>query len=186
MSKIVSKYRGNSLQLCSPAKAILTIGPIEDTEYKNRPAVVNGWGKFYLPTTATMEVIGYVEGTPYPCDKLVLMTCQDQKVYVYDEDELHLVASSLKEMCTKGIAFPPFQSYYHGEAFKDMTKEDWEEVKKGPVGKRLDEEHRKLVASHKSTLLQDLKIIRQKQRCHQQYSSSLPNNILTQSQKGRT
>uniref|UniRef100_A0A3P9PX54 Uncharacterized protein n=1 Tax=Poecilia reticulata TaxID=8081 RepID=A0A3P9PX54_POERE len=124
---------------------VLTKGTLDDTEYKDRPA-------FYLPKTTKMEVTGYMEGTLYLCDQLVLMTCEDQKVYCFDGEELHLVAFSLDQMFTVGIANPARQSYYHGEAFKDMidyecvniypecqsgipnnmfyaqTKEDWEEV----------------------------------------------------------
>lgn len=183
----VSKYRHNSIHLHSPEGSRLTIGPVEDTEYRDRPAVVNGWGKFYLPNAVTMQVIGYVTGTPYPCDQLVLMTCNDQKVYGYDGDELHLVANCLDQMREEGIAYPAFQSYYHGEAFKHVTEEDWEKVKQSPVGKRMNEEHHKLVASQKSTLLRNLRNSRHKQsRCHQQQGSVLPNSILSQPQKGGT
>ncbi|XP_027890957.1 uncharacterized protein LOC114155318 isoform X2 [Xiphophorus couchianus] len=164
VSKIVSENRGKEMPLPYPDGPKLTVGPVEDTEYNDRPAVVNAWGKFYLPKTTKMEVIGYVEGTSYPCDQLVLVTCEDQKVYGFDGDELHLVASCLNQMFTEGIPDPALQSYYHGEPFKDMTKEDWAKVKQGPVGKRLEEERRKLVASRKSAFMQNLKIIRQRQR----------------------
>ncbi|XP_047239854.1 uncharacterized protein LOC124879368 [Girardinichthys multiradiatus] len=179
-------YRGQNVSLCSPVQAILTIAPVEDTEYRDRHAEVKGWGKFYLRIPVEMQVIGYVKGTPYPCDQLVLMTCEDKKVYGYDGDELHLVASDLNQMFGEGIAYPALKSYYHGEAFKDMTKEDWEKVKQGPVGKKLDEEHHKLVASHKSALLENIRKSRQKQRCHQQCVSFLPDSKLTQLQRGGT
>lgn len=117
----MSDCRRLSFSLLSPEGSKLTIGPVEDTEYKDRPAVVNGWAKFYLPTTVTMQVIGYVTGTPYPCDQLVLMTCEDQKVYGYDGDELHLVANCLDQISKEGIAYPAFQSYYHGEAFQHVV-----------------------------------------------------------------
>uniref|UniRef100_A0A3B3XP56 Uncharacterized protein n=1 Tax=Poecilia mexicana TaxID=48701 RepID=A0A3B3XP56_9TELE len=103
--------------------AVLTIGPVKDTEYKDRSAVVNRWGKFYLPKPTKMEVIGYMEGTSYPFDQLVLMTCEDQKVYGFDGEDLHLVAFSLDQMFTEGIADPALQSYYRGEAFKDMVSD---------------------------------------------------------------
>uniref|UniRef100_A0A096LRS8 US22 family protein n=2 Tax=Poecilia formosa TaxID=48698 RepID=A0A096LRS8_POEFO len=150
----MSSKRGESVFLPRPDGAVLTIGPLEDTEYKDRPTVVNGWGKFYLPNITKMKVIGYVEGTSYPCDQLVLMTCEEKKVYGFDGEELHLVAFSLDQMFTKGIADPALQSYYYGEAFKDMSEEDWEEVKQSPVGKMLNEEHRQLVVSHKSAFLE--------------------------------
>ncbi|XP_043995041.1 uncharacterized protein LOC122843952 [Gambusia affinis] len=163
VSKIVSKYRYTEVDLDCLVGAKLTFGPVEDTEYKDRPAVVDAWEMFYLPKTTEMEVIGYVEGTPYPCDQLVLMICGDHKVYGFDGDELHLVASSPIQVLDTGIADPALQSYYHGETFEDMTTEDWEKVELSPEGKRLEEEHRKLVASHKSTLLKNLKIIQERQ-----------------------
>lgn len=69
-----------------------------------------------------MQVVGYVEGTPYPCDQLVLMTCEDKKFYGYDGDELHLVASSLEHLCSAGIDYPASKSFYRGEAFKDTVR----------------------------------------------------------------
>lgn len=115
--------RHKKISLHNPPGAILTIGPLEDTEYEDRPAVAKGWGWFYLPNTVNMEVLGYVEGTPYPCiNHLVLMTCEDEKVYGYDgEEELHLVASSLNQMWTEGIAHPPIESFYHGYPLKDVV-----------------------------------------------------------------
>lgn len=115
--------RGERFNLNSPPGATLVIGHLEDTTFKDAPAEVNKWGKFYLPTTVEMQVVGYVEGSPYPCDQLVLMTCDDKKFYGYDEEEeeLHLVATSLNYLCEKGIDYPASKSYYRGEAFKDMV-----------------------------------------------------------------
>ncbi|XP_014904338.1 uncharacterized protein LOC106957481 [Poecilia latipinna] len=183
VSKFVSENRLKEISLCRPVGAKLIIGPVEDTEYDDSPAVVNGWGKFYLPKTTEMKVIGYAKGTLYPCDQLVLMTCEKKKVYGFDGEDLHLVAFSLDQMLTKGIADPALQSFYRGEPFKDVTKEDWEEVKQSPVGKKLDEEHRQLVASHISTILQNLNIIRSKQRRHQENGNILPKSNVTQLQK---
>ncbi|KAM4539340.1 uncharacterized protein PAE49_020233 isoform 2-T2 [Odontesthes bonariensis] len=180
VSDKLSELRGKKFGLVSPHGATLTVGPLEDTMYKDNPARVNGCGKFYLPTTVKMQVIGYVEGTPYPCDQLVLMTSEEQKIYGYDGEELHLVASSLQKLHCDGICYPASESFYRGEAFKDMTDDDWEKVRQGPVGKRLDAEHHKLVESQKSRLLANLKISSQKKRCHQKYGKSLPDNILSQ------
>ncbi|XP_022603367.1 uncharacterized protein LOC111223482 [Seriola dumerili] len=158
----VSKCKGKRISLQNPADATLIIGDLEDTIYRERPDEVNGWGKFYLPKTVTMQVIGVVEGTSCPCDQLVLMTCEDKKLYAYDGEELHLVASSLHQLWTEGIKFSASKSYYHGEAFKHMTKQDWADARKGPVGRRLDEEHHKLVLSKKSSFMENLRIARQR------------------------
>ncbi|TMS18229.1 Uncharacterized protein E3U43_010555 [Larimichthys crocea] len=152
MLKFVSKHKRSTRHLKSPAGATLTIGNLDDTIYKEKPREVNGWGKFYLPNIVNMQVIGVVEGTSCPCDQLVLMTCEDTKVYGYDGEELHVVAASLKELVHEGIEYPASKSYYNGEAFKNMKDKDWDKVRNGAVGRRLDEEHCKLVTTGKSNL----------------------------------
>ncbi|XP_038156297.1 uncharacterized protein LOC119793279 isoform X1 [Cyprinodon tularosa] len=153
VSRKITECRGQKFVLKNPDGIILFIGPVEDTEYDDSPADVNGWGKFFLPETVEMKVIGYVTGTPVPCDQFVLMTCENQQVFGYDGEKLYLVASSLNKLCCEGLAYPEVKSYYFGEAFKHMTEDDWEKVKQGPVGKRLEEDHCKLVASFDSTYL---------------------------------
>ncbi|XP_008293650.1 uncharacterized protein LOC103367409 [Stegastes partitus] len=176
LSHFVSTHKHKEFALKKPAGAVVRIAELEDTIYCEDQDVVNGWGKFYLPETVTMQVVGVVEGTPYPCDQLVLMACDDNRFYAYDGEELHLVASSLE---SDGIEFPASKSFYKGEAFKDMTKEDWAEVRKGPVGRRLDQEHQKLVKATKSRLLKNLRIGKEKQRLHQKFGGGpLPDNIL--------
>ncbi|XP_036949875.1 uncharacterized protein LOC119017341 isoform X1 [Acanthopagrus latus] len=159
VSDLVSKFKGETAVLKKPAGATLKIADLDDTIYKNKDKVVNGWGKFYLPEVMSMQVVGLVEGTSCPCDQLVLMTCEDRKIYAYDGEELHVVASSLKQLCDKGIEYPASKSYYRGEAFKDMTEKEWGKVRSSPVGKRLDAEHRDLVMAHKSKFLENLHVI---------------------------
>uniref|UniRef100_A0A3B5ACC6 Uncharacterized protein n=1 Tax=Stegastes partitus TaxID=144197 RepID=A0A3B5ACC6_9TELE len=119
LSHFVSTHKHKEFALKKPAGAVVRIAELEDTIYCEDQDVVNGWGKFYLPETVTMQVVGVVEGTPYPCDQLVLMACDDNRFYAYDGEELHLVASSLE---SDGIEFPASKSFYKGEAFKDMFK----------------------------------------------------------------
>ncbi|XP_035859392.1 uncharacterized protein LOC116055803 isoform X1 [Sander lucioperca] len=159
VSVFVSNNRHKTITLKNPAGARLKIGGLEDTVFKGNDGILNGWGKFYLPKIVNMKVVGVVEGTSYLCDQLVLMTCEDRKLYAFDgeEEELHMVAESLEKLGEKGLKYPASQSYYKGEAFKDMTEKDWDKVRSGKVGKQLDEEHRKLVASKKPKLLENLK-----------------------------
>ncbi|KAM6904163.1 uncharacterized protein PEZ65_018867 [Lycodopsis pacificus] len=161
-SLFVSKHKYKTIRLKSPAGATWRVGDLEDTIYSGKDNVVNGWNKFYLPEIVNMKVMGVVEGTSCPCDQLVLMTCEDENMYAYDGDELHLVASSLMQLILLGMEYPAAESYYKGEAFKKMTDEDWDEVRKGAVGKRLDKEHHKLVMSKKSDFLKNLQSIRPK------------------------
>lgn len=122
VSDFVSKYKNKHLSLKNPAGAMLRIAGLEDTMYRGKHDEVNGWGKFYLPKIVNMQVIGVVEGTSCPCDELVLMTCEDKKLYAYDGEELHLVASSFQQLRDKDLEYPASKSYYNGEAFKDMVR----------------------------------------------------------------
>uniref|UniRef100_A0A3B4T6D1 US22 family protein n=1 Tax=Seriola dumerili TaxID=41447 RepID=A0A3B4T6D1_SERDU len=157
VSHFVSANKHKTIKLKNPADAILKVAGVEDTIYRGKHDEVNGWGKFYLPKMVNMQVIGVVEGTSCTCDQLVLMTCEDKKLYAYDGEELHLVASSLQRLCDKEIEYPASKSYYNGEAFEDTTEEDWEKVRMGPVGRSLEQEHQKLVKKNKSAFLASLK-----------------------------
>ncbi|XP_062414351.1 uncharacterized protein LOC134107076 isoform X1 [Pungitius pungitius] len=159
MLNYVLDHRDETVILKNPAGAILTIGDLDETIYRGKEDVLNGWNKFYLPDIVSMQVFGVVKGTSCPEDHLVLMTCEDQKVYAYDGEELHLVASSLKQLLDEGIQYPADKSYYNGEAFPDT---DWDEVRKGEVGRRLDQEHLKLVTANKSEFLKNLRSIKLK------------------------
>ncbi|XP_063755313.1 uncharacterized protein LOC134874939 isoform X2 [Eleginops maclovinus] len=158
VSDLVSKKcRHNIFELKKPAGATLKIGPLKDTIYSGEHKVVNEWGKFYLPEIVRMQVVGVVEGTSCPSDELVLMTCEDEKLYAYDGEELHLVASDLKQLVEEGISYPASKTYYKGEAFRDMTEEYWAKVWKSPTGMRLKQAHHEQVQGHKAKCLEYLK-----------------------------
>lgn len=122
VSHFESANKGKHFRLKKPAGAILRKAGLEDTIYKDYTADVNGWDNFYLPKTVTMQVVGVVEGISCPCDQLILMTFEDQQVYACDEEELHLVASSFKQLFDEGMEYPASKTYYKGEAFKNMVR----------------------------------------------------------------
>uniref|UniRef100_A0A3P8P3B1 Uncharacterized protein n=1 Tax=Astatotilapia calliptera TaxID=8154 RepID=A0A3P8P3B1_ASTCA len=153
MDYFVSKNKSMCVHLKKPSGADLWIEELENTKYNGDDDEVNAWGKFYLPEIVKMQVIGVVKGTSCPCDELVLMTREDKKLYGYDGEELHLVASSFLELCDKTIEYPASKRYYNGEAFKDMTEEDWKKVKMSDVGRKLQEEHKKLVNETQSAVV---------------------------------
>uniref|UniRef100_UPI0037E9940E uncharacterized protein n=1 Tax=Semicossyphus pulcher TaxID=241346 RepID=UPI0037E9940E len=156
MRDFVSAFRGKTLPLNNPADARWMVCDLHDTIYSEREDVVKGWETFYLPDEVRMQVIGVVKGTSCPCDQLVLMTCEDRKLYVFDGEELHVVAGSLELLCAEGMEYPAPLSYYKGEAFKDMNDEDWDKLQQGAVGKSLDTAHDELVARHKPEFLRNL------------------------------
>lgn len=148
------------------ASAVLIFGPLEDTEYKDKPGEVHGCSKFYLPTPGDMEVVGYAVNTPYPCDQLILLVHEDEKLYGYDGDEVHLLANSLKQLIETGLRYPPAESYYYNEAFKNVTMELWDKVSNSPRVKQAEAEHYAFIVSRSAvvaTLIQKSKAKR-KQR----------------------
>ena len=122
MLRLVRENKGKTAPLERPAGAAWKIGDVNDTIYSGKKDEVNGWGKFYLPDEVKMQVLGVVERISCPCEQLVLMTCENEKVYAYDGEELHEVASSLEELSNEGMEYPSSISYYRGEAFKHMVR----------------------------------------------------------------
>uniref|UniRef100_A0A3Q3QTE3 Uncharacterized protein n=1 Tax=Monopterus albus TaxID=43700 RepID=A0A3Q3QTE3_MONAL len=161
-SDFVTTHRHKIFRLRCPTGARLRIAGLEDTMYRDDDYEVKSWGAFYLPDEVKMQVFGVVEGTSCPYDQLVLMTCEDGRVYAFDGEELHAVASSWNELCKEGLGYPGSETYYDGEAFKHMTEEDWEEEWKSPLGQMLEEKHDKLVAESLPELLEHLELARRK------------------------
>uniref|UniRef100_A0A3B3YXY5 Uncharacterized protein n=1 Tax=Poecilia mexicana TaxID=48701 RepID=A0A3B3YXY5_9TELE len=157
VSEFVDDNRDQCSSLIKPPGSILRIARLEDTIYRDKPEEVEGWRMFYLPEEVNMRVLGVVEGSPCPSKELVLMTCEDRRLYAYDGEELHLVALNLQALEYGEIKYPSTESYYNGQAFEGMTEEDWVKVKKGDVGRKLDQEHKKLVEANKASFLESLK-----------------------------
>ncbi|XP_013889671.1 uncharacterized protein LOC106536876 [Austrofundulus limnaeus] len=157
VSKFVGKHEGQYFILKNSSGSKLRIAALEDTIYRDEPNVVDEWGEFYLPEIVNMQILGVVEGTSCSSDEFVLMTCEDRRLYGYDGEELHVVAERVEQLKHHCINYPSNETYYNGQAFKDMTKEDWEEVRRGDVGQMLEKEHKKLVAENKSAILESLK-----------------------------
>ncbi|KAL3044092.1 hypothetical protein OYC64_003847 [Pagothenia borchgrevinki] len=155
---VTKEYKHETFELKKPAGARWKIGPLEDTIYRGEPKVVNEWGQFYLPEIVSMQVVGVVEGTSCPSNQLVLMTCEDGKLYAYDGEELHLVASSMEQLLEEGIRYPGSKTYYEWEAFKDMTEEDWAKVWKSRTGRALKQEHHKQVLEQKAECMEYLRV----------------------------
>ncbi|XP_060916051.1 uncharacterized protein LOC132991327 isoform X2 [Labrus mixtus] len=154
---LVDTFGDRTLALSNPANVKWMICGLQGTSYFNRKEVVEGWGKFYLPDEVRMQVVGLVKRTSCPCEQLVLMICEDGKLYAYDEEELHEVASSLAQLCTQGLQYPSSLCYYKGETFSKMTYEDWEKVKQSDLGKSLDKAHYELVTANKKGFLEKLR-----------------------------
>lgn len=154
VSRFVSENRHKVLTLKRPAGVKLRFAQLSDTIYKENHKELRKWGKFYLPHQVNMQVVGTVEDG---CGRSILMTCEDKKLYVHDGEELHEVASSLEQLRRLEIEYPASKTYREGDAFKDMTAEDWHAVRSGELGRRLDQDHQKFVQANKATFLELLR-----------------------------
>ena len=76
----------------------------------------------YLPDHMKMQVLGDVRHSSWD-SSLVLMVCEDGQIYAYDDQQLHLVAESLRQLFNERITFPCKTVYHYGQAFEDMVKD---------------------------------------------------------------
>lgn len=160
VSDAVFKHHHASIALKKPKESEWKIAGLDDTSYKGEEEIKE-WKNFYLQNSVEMEVLGAVENlVPTESGQLVIMLCEDRQVYAYDGEEMHLVALSLGEVFDSGLQYPGIKSFYRGECFKNMTKEDWATVRQGIVGRRLEKEHQDLLRQAKPSFLSCLDSIK--------------------------
>ncbi|KAL7826767.1 hypothetical protein AOLI_G00319760 [Acnodon oligacanthus] len=113
-----------------------------------------------------MEVIGFLGEFPSNAAsaELVLLVCEDGKVFAYEDERLHLVANNLKELFECGVQFPGAKYYYRGQSFEDMTDDDWDKVKKSEAVISSTKEHQDMLQCMKTSYLRNLEIIKQRQQ----------------------
>uniref|UniRef100_A0A3Q3BJE7 Uncharacterized protein n=1 Tax=Kryptolebias marmoratus TaxID=37003 RepID=A0A3Q3BJE7_KRYMA len=114
VSDLVLEHAAQCFPLNHPPGSVLRIAALEDTIYRDKRDKVNAWDKFYLPKIVKMQVLGILEGVSCSSDELVLMTCEDRKLYAYDGEELHVVALGLDQLERKRIEYPSDVTYYNG------------------------------------------------------------------------
>ncbi|MCJ8749696.1 hypothetical protein PDJAM_G00179280 [Pangasius djambal] len=88
---------------------------------------------------------------------LVLLLCEDGNIYAYEDEVLHLVARSAKELFETGLTFPGLESYKLGECFEDCTEEEYNEIMESDDVKEMKEAHNKFRESLELELLESLK-----------------------------
>ncbi|KAL7883144.1 hypothetical protein SRHO_G00008020 [Serrasalmus rhombeus] len=164
--KVVTKHNQKRIALKKVEKYKFRIGSFKDTSYRKEPDLLEEWEQFYLPDHMKMEVIGFLEKFPCNADsaELVLMVCEDGKVFAYEDERLHLVANDLKELFEHGVQFPGAKYYYRGQSFEDMTDDDWDKVKESEAVIASTKEHQDMVQRMKTSYLQNLEIIKQRQQ----------------------
>ncbi|XP_017311354.1 GTPase IMAP family member 7 isoform X1 [Ictalurus punctatus] len=164
--KVASDNRGSEIKLKKVEEYSFKVGTLEETSYKDEPDMVDEWEQFYLPEHMFMEVIGVFEEFPCcsPNGDLVLMVCEDEKVFAFEDETLHLVSNNLEELFKNGLQFPGTEEYYRGQTFEDMTEEDWDRVRESDGLKEKRKEHQEMLERMKDSFLNNLNIIMGRKR----------------------
>ncbi|XP_053474026.1 GTPase IMAP family member 7-like isoform X2 [Ictalurus furcatus] len=161
--KVASDNRGTEIKLKKVEEYSFKVGTLEETSYKDEPDMIDEWEQFYLPEHMFMEVIGVLEEFTDD-DDLVLMVCEDEKVFAFEDETLHLVSNNLEELFKNGLQFPGTERYYRGQTFEYMTEEDWDRVRESDGLKEKRKEDQELLESMKDSFINNLNIIMGRKR----------------------
>ncbi|KAK3525289.1 hypothetical protein QTP86_024898 [Hemibagrus guttatus] len=165
VASVVKDYSGTLIPLTNPKNYCVRVCGQDDTVYSGNEDQLEAWKDFYLPERMEMVVIGAVDD--FPCDafglQLVLLLCEDGKIYAYEDEVLHLVARNVKELLETGLTFPGFECYKQGECFEDYTEEEYNEIMESDEMKEITEAHDRYRESLERDLLESLKEIKKNQ-----------------------
>lgn len=108
------KPRGYTLRICG----------LDGTVFEGDEEQLEAWKDFYLPESMEMEVIGAID--EFPCDafglQLVLLLGEDGSVFAYEDESLHLVAKSLRDLFQCEMVFPGIKTFKIGEYFDEPVR----------------------------------------------------------------
>ncbi|XP_067232674.1 uncharacterized protein [Chanodichthys erythropterus] len=160
------KPRGYTLRICGQ----------DGTLFEGDEEQLEAWRDFYLPESMEMEVIGAID--EFPCDafglQLVLLLGEDGSVFAYEDEILHLVAKSLRDLFQCEMVFPGIKTFKIGEYFDEQTEEEYREMMESDEVKAIKKQHEDFRASLEPDLLNIMKEIAQ----------SRNNNQLDENQSG--
>ncbi|KAK9955896.1 hypothetical protein ABG768_015740 [Culter alburnus] len=110
-----------------------------------------------------MEVIGAID--EFPCDafglQLVLLLGEDGSVFAYEDESLHLVAKSLRDLFQCEMVFPGIKTFKIGEYFDEPTEEEYREMMESDEVKAIKKQHKDFRESLEHDLLNIMKEIAQ-------------------------
>ncbi|XP_047015122.1 uncharacterized protein LOC108272892 isoform X2 [Ictalurus punctatus] len=159
VASVVKRYSGTQIPLIKPKGYSVRVCGQDGTVYAGNEDQLEAWKDFYLPERMEMVVIGAIDD--FPCDafglQLVLLLCEDGNIYAYEDEVLHLVARSVKELFETGLTFPGLECYKLGECFEDYTEEEYNEIMESDEIKEMKEAHEKFRESLELGLLESLK-----------------------------
>ncbi|XP_058260574.1 uncharacterized protein LOC131362539 [Hemibagrus wyckioides] len=162
VARIVKDNTGKLIPLKKPKDYSVRVCGQVDTVYSGNEDQLEAWKDFYLPKRMEMVVMGAVDD--FPCDafslQLVLLLCEDGKIYAYEDEVLHLVANSLKELLDNGLTFPGLECYKEGECFEDYTEEEYNKIMQSGEMSKIIKAHNCYRESLESDLLKSLEAIK--------------------------
>ncbi|XP_060760895.1 uncharacterized protein LOC132870918 isoform X2 [Neoarius graeffei] len=162
---VVKRFSGTLIPLIKPKSYSVRVCGQDGTVYAGNDDQLEAWKDFYLPERMEMVVIGAIDD--FPCDafdlQLVLLLCEDGKIYAYEDEELHLVARSVNELFETGLTFPGLECYKLGECFEDYTEEEYSEIMESDDMKKMKEAHDKYRESLETELWETLKEFKRSQ-----------------------
>ncbi|MCJ8749695.1 hypothetical protein PDJAM_G00179270 [Pangasius djambal] len=158
-ASVVKSYSGTLIPLIKPKSYSVRVCGQDGTVYAGNEDQLEAWKDFYLPERTEMVVIGAIDD--FPCDafglQLVLLLGEDGNIYAYEDEVLHLVARSAKELFETGLTFPGLESYKLGECFEDCTEEEYNKIMESDDVKEMKEAHNIFRESLELELLESLK-----------------------------
>uniref|UniRef100_A0A3B1KIJ1 Uncharacterized LOC103024077 n=1 Tax=Astyanax mexicanus TaxID=7994 RepID=A0A3B1KIJ1_ASTMX len=162
---IVNKYSGTLIPLVKPKSYHVRVCGQDDTVYAGNEDQLEAWEDHYLSERMKMTVIGAIDD--FPCEafarQLVLLLCEDGNIYAYEDEVLHLVAESLKDLFENGMTFPGIESHNLGECFEEYTEEEYNELMECSEMKEMREAHEKFRESLGLELLECLEDLEKRQ-----------------------
>ncbi|XP_051520538.1 uncharacterized protein LOC127421497 [Myxocyprinus asiaticus] len=173
IADFVERKYNSTVPLVKPKNCTLRICGQHGTVYAGDEEQLEAWKDFYLPERMEMEVIGAIDN--FPCDafglQLVLLLCKDGKVYAYEDEVLHLVAMSLKDLFQCGMVFPGKETFKLGEYFEEPTEEEYNEMMECDDIKAMKESHQKFRESMECELLNTMNNIKQSRNAEEEYNT---------------
>ncbi|KAG7460212.1 hypothetical protein MATL_G00218740 [Megalops atlanticus] len=146
---VVGKHRGARIPLKSPNGFTLRVADLEGTIYWGRKEMLETWGELYLPEPEEMVVLGAIDNFPSLAEGLQLIVLVDShnRVYFYENEELHHVARRVKDFLTTGAESTPINSYRYGQHCAPETEEEYLEILQSAGIPRIDKATRDFVQS---------------------------------------
>ncbi|QDZ44840.1 ORF 6.5 [Frog virus 3] len=123
ISLFVQRHKNMSLPPWKNSNYFLRLCDLDGTDYMGQDYMQEAWEDLYLPKKTKMQVFGTLEYTQdvlhsVPC---VILVGEDGCIYAYREEELQLIAKSLKEFVENGKS-KVYKRYYYPDSSEEEDK----------------------------------------------------------------